>query len=90
MPLSKPREKLQSVGITNLTDTELLCLLLGSGSKKQPILSLSKKILHQFPLLTLDKVAFSELQKIDGIGKAQASRLSLANVFTNLQSCHLF
>ena len=40
----KPREKLYKFGPETLTEYELLAILLGSGSKKEDVLNLSKKL----------------------------------------------
>jgi len=71
----KPREKLAVIGQQNLTDVELLSLLLGSGSQKLPLEQLSKRILKTFSLQSLLTVTSQELQQVFGIGKAQASGL---------------
>ena len=51
MPLTmRPREKLFSYGASNLSDVELLAILLGTGSAKVNAIKLGEKLLHQFPL----------------------------------------
>lgn len=40
----KPREKAKTFGITNLTTTELLALVIGSGTTKCSVFSLAKKL----------------------------------------------
>jgi DNA repair protein RadC len=71
----RPREKLRDVGKQNLTDAELLSLLLGSGSKQKPLAQLSRSILRKFSLTDLLHVNAQQLCQITGIGEAQASRL---------------
>lgn len=40
----KPREKAATFGVTNLTTTELLALIIGSGTAKQSVFALAKKL----------------------------------------------
>ena len=55
MPLPlRPREKLFAIGAHNLSDAELVAILLGTGSAKQNALVLGDKLLKQFPLQKLD------------------------------------
>lgn len=77
-PSTRPREKLITSGSTNLTDVELLAILLGTGSAKQNALSLSATLLKRFPLEKLLYVASEELVRFPGVGKAKASRIVAA------------
>ena len=45
---ARPREKLLSHGAAALADAELLALLLGTGLKGKPVLSLSQELLDRF------------------------------------------
>lgn len=79
MPFSsRPREKLEVFGKSNLSDQELLAILLGSGSPKNNVLQLSEKLLQEFPLKTLAEVKASQLIKFPGIGKTKASKVLAA------------
>lgn len=79
LPLStRPREKLLARGRENLSDGEILALLLGSGSSKQNAITLAKKILKRFNWDKLREVSIENLQEIDGIGKAKATRIKAA------------
>lgn len=71
----RPRERLLHLGIANLTDTELLAIVLGSGTKGQHVVSLAGKILTKFSLKKLSSCSLSDLQTIKGIGRAQASKI---------------
>jgi DNA repair protein RadC len=78
MPLSlRPREKLLTVGARNLSEAELLAILLGTGTTKVNAIALSEKVLKQFPLQKLDG-QFNELVKYQGVGKAKAARIAAA------------
>jgi DNA repair protein RadC len=79
LPLSsRPREKLLAKGRENLSDEELIAILLGTGSSKQNVLKLSNQLLKQFPLKKLTHISLPELARFTGIGKAKATRLVAA------------
>ena len=61
-------------GATHLTDAELLAILLGSGSKKEDVLSLARRILgnRPAPLKTLGRLTASQLMEFEGIGMGKA------------------
>lgn len=78
MPSSlRPREKLFVHGADNLTDAELLAILLGTGSMKQNALVLGDKLLQRFSLKKLNG-QLKELIRYPGIGTAKASRIAAA------------
>jgi len=69
-----PREKLAKYGVSNLSDAELLHLLIGSGNKQVSAEEISKQILK----LLRDKgssVTYSELSSIKGMGIAKTSEI---------------
>jgi DNA repair protein RadC len=70
----RPREKLSSQGRRALTDAELMAILIGSGSRNETAVELSKRILHHYEndLNKLGKASISELSKFKGIGEAKA------------------
>lgn len=72
---SRPREKLEYKGSQNLSDEELLAIILGTGSRKQNAIVLAKKILNSFPLSKLTAVSINQLLTIPGIGKSKAARI---------------
>lgn len=71
---NRPREKLKERFASALSDTELIAVILGSGSKGQDVLSLSSKVAK---LLTDNKgkLSMEQLSKIEGIGLAKASQI---------------
>ncbi|WP_207535026.1 RadC family protein [Desertivirga arenae] len=70
----RPREKLLSQGRRSLTDAELIAILIGSGSRDETAVELSKRILHSLDndLDKLGRLSVSELSKFKGIGEAKA------------------
>jgi DNA repair protein RadC len=70
----RPREKLSGQGRRALTDAELIAILIGSGSRDESAVELSKRILHHYEndLNKLGKAGISELCKFKGVGEAKA------------------
>lgn len=75
---AQPQEKLFSKGAENLSDAELLAILLGTGSTKQNAILLSQMVLRRFPLQKFSKTTMSELVKFPGVGKSKAARILAA------------
>ncbi|WP_462264499.1 RadC family protein [Mucilaginibacter sp.] len=70
----RPREKLNAQGRRALSDAELIAILIGSGSRNESAVELSKRILHHYDndLNKLGMVSVAELSKFKGIGEAKA------------------
>lgn len=70
----RPREKLMTQGRRALTDAELIAILIGSGSRNETAVELSKRILHHYnnDLNRLGKASIAELCKFKGVGEAKA------------------
>jgi len=70
----RPREKLLSKGRQTLSDAELIAILIGSGSRNETAVELSKKILASVSnnLNELSKLSINDLIKFKGIGEAKA------------------
>jgi len=70
----RPREKLLLKGKAALTDTELVAILLRTGSSSMSAVDLSKKILTAVDqdLSRLARMTVLELMKFKGIGEAKA------------------
>ncbi len=70
----RPREKLILRGAHQLSDAELLAILLGSGSNRESAVSLARRVLQQADnnLQKLGKLSRSELQAFHGLGEAKA------------------
>ncbi len=70
----KPREKLMLKGKSALSDAELLAILIGSGSRNESAVELSKKILASVDnnLNAIGKLTLKQLMEFKGIGEAKA------------------
>lgn len=80
LPLDdRPREKLILRGAQNLSDAELLAILLRTGSKEESVIVVAQKLLKQFGnLAVLAGKTVEELIEIKGIGKDKAAALVAA------------
>lgn len=70
----KPREKLMLKGKSVLSDAELIAILIGSGSRNESAVDLSKRILASVDnnLNRLGKLSLAQLMSFKGIGEAKA------------------
>jgi DNA repair protein RadC len=70
----RPREKLILRGKSALSNTELLAILLGSGTPSVNVVDLARKIMHLAGnnLHTLALLTANDLMKIKGVGEAKA------------------
>lgn len=76
----RPREKLLKKGVQSLSDAEIIALLIGSGTKNESAVELSKKVLKSANnnLNELGKLATTDLTKMKGIGEAKAITIQAA------------
>ena len=69
----RPREKMMLKGKSALSDAELIAILIGSGSRNESAVDLSKRILKSAENLnSLGKMSISQLMNFKGIGEAKA------------------
>lgn len=66
-----PREKLITMGKEALTDSELLAIMIGSGSKEKSVFELSNDLISKYGLKRLFSMSFNELSQIKGIKAAK-------------------
>ncbi|MCK8060667.1 MULTISPECIES: DNA repair protein RadC [unclassified Fusibacter] len=72
----KPRERLMNNGVKSLTNSELLAIILRTGTKEKSALALSSELLKTLGgLKGLAMADGSELKKISGIGDSKACQL---------------
>ena len=76
----QPREKLRSRGAQVLTDSELIAILLGKGTRKRNAVDLAKDILKlgKDNLAELSKLSVKDLMKVSGVGTTKAITISAA------------
>ncbi len=70
----RPRERAARQGINTLSDSELIAILIGSGSQEINAVTLARQIMQSAgnDLHTLAKMSIPELQKHKGVGIAKA------------------
>ncbi len=76
----KPREKMLQKGKSALSDAELIAILIGSGSRNESAVELSKRILASVDnnLNALGKLSTKQLMQFKGIGEAKAVGIAAA------------
>ena len=76
----RPREKLLTKGAENLSDSELLAILILNGNKEKTAVDLAKEVLKlgKDNLVELGKLSLTDLMKIKGIGEAKAITIAAA------------
>lgn len=76
----RPREKLLLKGAEALSNSELIAILIGSGTKKKSALDVAKALLGkaQDNLNEFGKLSVKELMLVDGIGEARAITITAA------------
>src|SRR5205823_3977711 len=78
MPIDdRPREKLLEHGPAELSNSDLLAILLGSGTRGTNAIQLARQLLRE-GVETLARQDVADLAKIHGIGPAKATRLAAA------------
>lgn len=75
----RPYEKCEQYGAENLTDAELLAVLIRTGTKGENSLQLAQKILHpdfiQDGILSIHQWSLEQLTGLKGIGKVKAIQI---------------
>lgn len=76
----RPREKLLMTGAENLSNSELLAILIHNGTRQKTAVDLAKEILKMGKdnLSELGRLSVKELMKIKGIGEAKAITITAA------------
>lgn len=76
----RPREKFLLKGKSTLSDSELLAILIGSGSRNESAVQLCQRILasSENNLNTLGKMSVAQLLQFKGIGEAKAISIAAA------------
>ena len=75
----RPRERLRESGAASLSNSELLAIILRTGTPTENVLGLASRILTRFGgLVGLARASFGELCAEHGIGEAKAAQLKAA------------
>lgn len=73
IPLTeRPRERLKEVGGANLTNKELLSIIIKTGTKNKNVSDLALELLKEYDLLDFKDLSLEDLIKINGIGEIKA------------------
>jgi DNA repair protein RadC len=73
----RPREKLEKLGPKALSNIELIAVLLGKGTRAKDVYQLSKEVLECVEN-DFEKLNFSSLMKINGLGKTHTCQILAA------------
>jgi DNA repair protein RadC len=75
----RPREKLKKLGAGNLTDAELIAIILRTGKKGKSVLTISHELVQKHTNVAgLVPLSLADLKKISGIGEDKAISLLAA------------
>ncbi|MCD8204847.1 MAG: DNA repair protein RadC [Coprobacillus sp.] len=75
-PLLRPREKALRYGISALSDTELVAIIISSGTKNHSALEISETLLGEGGLTKLGEFEMEDFTRFEGISKVTAVKLS--------------
>lgn len=83
----RPYEKLEMYGANILSDSELLAILLKTGTKNKTVLELTQELMRKDVkkegFIFLSYITLEELQKINGIGRVKAIQLKAIGELIN-------
>ncbi|MBR3162449.1 MAG: DNA repair protein RadC [Bacilli bacterium] len=72
----RPRERLIKYGVTNLSNEELLMIIIKTGTKKYSVKEISNNLINlSGGIINLKRITMNNLIKIPGIGKVKAIEL---------------
>lgn len=75
----RPREKLAGLGVSALSDSELIAILLRTGMKGRNAIEVARDLLSRFQSLGgLARAGVKELASVKGVGKTKAVQLAAA------------
>ena len=76
----RPSEKLQMYGVEALSDSELLSIIIGSGTNRYTAVDIAQNILDKFDrnLNTLGKARFDEIKDVEGVGTYTSCKIMAA------------
>lgn len=78
----RPREKLLKLGVENLTNSELLAIILRTGSRNENVVNLCNRVITVGGGINgLLNLSLYELQNINGVGEAKAMQIIAMSEF---------
>ncbi|MCX9075923.1 MAG: hypothetical protein OIN88_14960 [Candidatus Methanoperedens sp.] len=72
----RPRERLVKNGPSALSDSELLAIILRTGTKQENVINLSQRILSEYNLKQLSTTSLDQLTRIHGIKESKAAQIA--------------
>ncbi|MEX1014295.1 MAG: DNA repair protein RadC [Candidatus Paceibacterota bacterium] len=73
--IDRPREKLIKYGVSKISNSELLGIIIGSGSRNMNVVDLSRMILKKYKSSNIKDVEIKDLLKMKGLGEAKATKI---------------
>lgn len=75
----RPRERLVKVGAANLSEVELLSIIISRGTRGMPVRDIAQQLVNQFhSVAEVGRASVEELMRVPGIGKAKACQIVAA------------
>lgn len=86
----RPRERLVQHGPESMSTTELVAIILGSGTKGMPVMQLAQELIVHFgSLKSLSEATIAELRQIKGVGLTKAIQLKAIFSLINRLGRHI-
>ncbi len=71
----RPREKLKKYGSSYLSNSELLAIILKTGTKEKNVSELAIEVLKKYPINKLGDITLNKIKEVKGIGEVKAIEL---------------
>lgn len=72
----RPRERLIKNGPSALSDSELLAIILRTGSRKENVINLSHRLLKEYNIKQLSQINIAQLMNVHGIKESKAAQIA--------------
>jgi DNA repair protein RadC len=78
--LDRPYERIEKYGTNTLTDSELLAVIIKTGTKNKKAIDVAREVLNRFhgDVSAVCNAGLKELTEIDGIGRVKALQIKAA------------